>query len=183
MKLFLLTVTIGVLSSCGTGVVKMTDRFEDHAIVTVPSHIEALEVGGRRVKTGFSFGDETILEIPLGRTELVFRFYRIYDINEDDHEKLISDKMTAVFIADKNNHYEIHMQNPESFSKAKQVLGKIKGYVLHKESGARINATPGVIEERYHGIQIKKPYEELKYWWQKATPKEKLNFKSWIEAQ
>ena len=89
--------------------------------------------------------------------------------------------MTAVFIADKNNNYEIVVPDPLSLDEAEKLMGKMEGYLIHKESGSKIKAIRGIIEERYHGIQIKKPYQELKYWWKKATDKEKADFQKWIK--
>lgn len=170
--------------SCQTGAIKMTDKYEDKAFVSVPSHVEAIEVNGRRVNGALSTGGSTDIEIPLGRTELVFRFYRIYETQHgDDHEKVYSDKQTAVFVAEKNNHYEVKMPNPYKMEEALQLVKKMKGHVLHKESGTQIDAIPGVIEERFHGIRIMKPYEELKHWWKKSTQKEKDDFMKWIKDQ
>ena len=73
------------------------------------------------------------------------------------------------------------MPNPSSFDEAKKMLPEIKGELLHRESGQKINAIVGVIEERFHGIQTKYPYQELKYWWKKSTDKEKADFLKWIE--
>jgi len=168
--------------ACQTGAIKMTDKYEDKAFVSVPSHIEAIEVNGRRV--GVGIGGGASIEIPVGRTELVFRFYRIYDTQHgDDHEKIYSDKVTAVFITEKNNHYELKMPNPDNVDVAKSSIKKMKGHVLHKESGEQIDAIPGVIEERFHGIRVMKPYEELKHWWKKSTQKEKEDFMKWIKDQ
>jgi len=173
-----------LLASCQTGNIKMTDKYEDKAFVHVPSHVEALEVNGRRVRGTLSLGSRTTIEIPVGRTELVFRFYKIYETQHgDDHEKIFSDKMTAVFVADKNNHYHVNCPDPDDFEEVKKSLQKMKGYVLHKESGTKIESIQGVIEERYHGIRIMKPYEELKYWWKKSTQKEKDDFLKWIKDQ
>ena len=183
MKKYLLTALLLLLASCGSSTITLTDRFEDHATVIVPSHVECMEVSGKRIDTGFSLGSRTVIEIPVGRTEVVFRFYRIYDINEDDHHKVRSEKMTAVFVAEKNNNYEIMMPEPLSLEEAEDNIGEMKGYLVHKESGSKISAIRGIIEERYHGIQLKEPYQELKYWWKKATDSEKDNFyfavKSW----
>lgn len=162
----------------------MTDKYEDKAFVEVPSHVEAIEVNGRVVRSGLSMGGAATIEIPVGRTELVFRFYRIYETQHgDDYEKVFSDKMTAVFLAEKNNHYQSVTANPDNRDDAKKSLKSMKGYVLHKESGTKIDAIQGVIEERYHGIRIMKPYEEMKHWWKKATQKEKDDFLKWTKSQ
>jgi uncharacterized protein YccT (UPF0319 family) len=181
MKFFLLIILIA-LTSCQTGTIKLQDRFEDHATVTVPDHVEAIEIGGRLIRSSLSFGDQ-VIEIPLGRTEIVFRFYKIYDVNEDDFEKMISEKMTVVFVPVKNNHYELKMPEPKSVSGAEAFFEKLKGSLLHIESGEVYKAIPGIIEERYHGIQLKRPYDEMKYWWKKSTSKEKSDFRKWLSEQ
>ena len=183
MKNFLLILTLTLLGSCGSGTITLTDRFEDHATILVPSHVECIEVSGKLIKSGINFASNMKIEIPVGRTEVVFRFYSIYDVNEDDHVKVRSEKMTAVFVAEKNNTYEIIMPDPLTLDDAQAIIGEMKGHLLHKDSGTKFSAIRGVIEERYHGIQIKEPYQELKYWWKKATDKEKENFKKWLKEQ
>lgn len=181
---FLALILMLIFCSCQSGHIKMIDKYEDKAFVEVPSHVEAIEVNGRTVRAGFSAGSKVIIEIPVGRTELVFRFFRIYETQHgDDHEKISSDKMTAVFVAEKNNHYKPQMPNPDNIDDAKRSLKRMNGYVIHAESGTKIEAIQGVIEERYHGIRIMKPYDELKHWWKKSTQKEKDNFMKWVKDQ
>lgn len=181
---YVMALLLLALCSCQTGNIKMTDKYEDKAFVSIPSHVEAVEVNGRMVRSGVSLGGTSTIEIPVGRTELVFRFYKIYETQHgDDHEKVFSDKQTAVFVADKNNHYEVNMPSPYKMEEAQKMAKSMKGFVLHKETGNRIEAIPGVIEERYHGIRIMRPYEELKHWWKKSTQKEKDDFLKWIKDQ
>ena len=173
-----------ILSSCQTGNIKMTDKYEDKAFIIVPRHIDAIEVNGRKVRGALSLAGGATIEIPVGRTEFVFRFYKMYELQHgDDHEKVFSDKMTAVFVAEKNNHYNVNCPDPDNLGEAKASIKEMKGYVLHQESGTRIDAIQGVIEERYHGIRIMRPYEELKHWWKKSTQKEKDDFLKWIKDQ
>lgn len=183
MKYVVLALAL-LFCSCQSGNIKMIDKYEDKAFVDVPSHVEAIEVNGRVVRAGFSSGSSITIEIPVGRTELVFRFYKIYETQHgDDHEKIYSDKMTAVFLAEKNNHYQPITPEPDSIDAAKESLKSMKGYVIHKESGTKIDAIQGVLEERYHGIRIMKPYEEMKHWWKKSTQKEKDDFLKWTKSQ
>ncbi|MCM8525979.1 MAG: DUF2057 family protein [Lentisphaeraceae bacterium] len=183
MKYVLLACSL-FLASCQSGNIKMTDKYEDKAFVEVPSHIEALKVNGRTVPGSMLLGSGKTIEIPVGRTELVYRFYRMYDTQHgDDYEKVFSDKMTAVFVSEKNNHYQLNSLNPDSPDAARAALKKMKGYVLHKESGTKIDAIQGVIDDRFHGIKIMKPYDELKHWWKKSTQKEKDDFLKWIKDQ
>lgn len=170
--------------SCQSGNIKMTDKYEDKAFVEVPSHIEALKINGRSIPGGMSFGSSKLIEIPIGRTEIVYRFYKIYDTQHgDDYEKVHSDKMTAVFVSEKNNHYHLKSLNPDSLEGAKKSMKSMKGYVLHEESGTKIDAINGIIDDRFHGIKIMKPYDELKHWWKKSTQKEKDDFMKWIKDQ
>ena len=181
-SLFLLCLLF--LVSCQSNNIKLTDKYEDKAFVKVPFHIEAIEVNGRKIRSGLAVGASGTIEIPVGRTELVFRFFKIYDTqHDDDYEKIFSDKMTAVFVAEKNNHYLVNCPDPDKIEEARKSIKKMKGYVLHQESGTKIDAIQGVIEERYHGIRIMKPYEELKHWWKKSTQKEKDDFLKWIKDQ
>ncbi|MCM8540827.1 MAG: hypothetical protein NE328_11185, partial [Lentisphaeraceae bacterium] len=98
-------------------------------------------------------------------------------------EKVHSDKMTAVFVSEKNNRYHLKSLNPDSLEGAKKSMKSMKGYVLHEESGTKIDAINGIIDDRFHGIKIMKPYDELKHWWKKSTRKEKDDFMKWIKDQ
>jgi uncharacterized protein YccT (UPF0319 family) len=181
---FLFTILIVVFfSGCSATVVTMTDKYEKGAFLKVPYHVKAIEVNGRLIKSSL-ISHELIIEIPEGRTEFVYKFHNIYDIHHgDDHIEVESDRMTVVFVAKQGDYYELNCPNPSSVEDAKALMPEIKSHLLHVESGAITNAIRGQIEERYHGIEIKKPYEELMHWWKKATEGERGKFKDWIKVQ
>ena len=66
---------------------------------------------------------------------------------------------------------------------AQKFIKNIKSHLLHIESGLKTEPVKGQIEERFQGIKIMEPYEELKHWWKKATQKEKDNFLKWTKDQ
>ena len=178
MKFSLLFLLL-VLVSCQTAQLKLTDPYEKGAFVEVPSYIEPIEINGRLIRKPF-MAESLIMEIPPGRSELVVRFKEIYDTHDgDSHEKIVSDKMTFVFVAKEADHYVVQCPYPESIEEAQKMMSTISAQLLHRESGDKTNAVVGYIEERSVGFETKKPYQELKYWWKKATAKEKENFLKW----
>ncbi len=181
---FLCSLILVFLCGCQSGNVSLTDKYEDKAYLHVPNHVEVIKVNGRMVSSGMSLTGKLTFEIPVGRTEVVFQFFKIYSTrHNDDHEKVLSDKNTVIFIAEKSNHYELSMPEPYSYDEAMKMRNQMKGSLLHRESGTKIEAVLGVVEERFHGIKIMKPYDELKHWWKKATQKEKDDFLKWIQEQ
>ncbi len=183
MRLVLLLVLV-LFCGCQSSHVRLTDKYEDKAFLHVPTHVEVIKVNGRMVGGGVSLTGKLTYEIPVGRTEVVFQFFKIYSTrHNDDHEKVLSEKNTVIFVADKSNHYELSMPEPYSYDEALKLRNEMKGSVLHRESGTRMEAVLGVVEERFHGIKIMKPYEELKHWWKKSTQKEKDDFLKWIQEQ
>lgn len=183
MYRFLLLLLLFLSAGCSSKVVKMTDKYEKGALIKVPSHVKALEVNGRVVKSSM-LSDELTLEVPVGRTEFVYKFLNIYDTQHgDDHEEISSSKMTIIFNAQEGNNYELVCQNPDSFEDAQKIIGNIKSHLLHLESGLKTEAIRGEIQERFHGIKIMEPYNELKHWWKKATQEEKENFLKWVNDQ
>ena len=183
MRNFLLILIMILISACASPIVKMTDKYENGAYIKVPTHVRALEVNGRVVKTSL-ITDAITLEVPAGRTEFVYKYVNIFDTHHgDDHEEVKSGKMTVIFNAKDFNNYEVICQNPDSFEEAEKIVPNIKSHLLHIESGMKTEPVKGHIEERFHGIKIIEPYDELKHWWKKATQKEKDNFLNWINDQ
>ncbi|MCM8531083.1 MAG: DUF2057 domain-containing protein, partial [Lentisphaeraceae bacterium] len=165
MKLAILISLLLFVTSCSTSVVKMTDQYERGAFVEVPYHVKAVEVNGRLIKSSLIY-ESFIVEIPVGRTEFVYRYHNIFDKNhDDDHEEVESDKMTAVFIAEEAQHYKIVCPNPDKLEDAKKLMPDIKSHLLHVETGNVTEAVRGQIDERFHGLKIMEPYKELKHWW------------------
>ena len=183
MRFLFLPLLLVLFTGCSTTTVKMTDKYERGAFLKVPYHVKAIEVNGRLVRSSL-ISKDLLIEIPEGRTEFVYKFHNIYDFNHgDDHMEITSDKMTAVFVAKEGNHYEIVCPNPDSLKDAKALMPNIKSHLLHIESGQITKAVKGQIEERFHGIKIMEPYDELKHWWKKATEEEKENFLKWTKDQ
>ena len=183
MRNFLLVILITLTAGCASSIIKMTDKYENGAYIKVPTHVRALEVNGRVVKTSL-ITDAITLEVPAGRTEFVYQFVNIFDTQHgDDHEEVKSSKMTVIFNAKEFNNYELVCQNPDSYEDAQKVVKNIKSHLLHFESGVKTQPVKGQIEERFHGIKIMEPYEELKHWWNKATQQEKNNFLKWTKDQ
>ncbi|MCM8535344.1 MAG: DUF2057 domain-containing protein [Lentisphaeraceae bacterium] len=183
MRLVLVSLLFLVVTSCGTSVVKMTDKFEGKAYIEVPYQVNAIEVNGRLVKSSLVH-DAFTIEIPVGRTEFVFRYHNIFfDNTDNDHEGVQSDKMTAVFVAEEGQHYSVICPNPLMLDEAKALMPNLTSHLLHKETGEVIKAVNGHIPERFHGVKSAMPYEELKHWWVKSTNEEKNSFLKWSEAQ
>ena len=180
MRILLFTLML-VLCSCQSSHVKLTDRYEKGAFVEVPEHIDVLKINGRRIR-GSIFGGVKKIEIPEGRTEMSVRFTQMYDTYQgDSHEEVISDKMTFVFVAQIGNHYIVKCPNPETLKEAKKLMSSIKASLLERETGDKTEAVIGYIEERRLEVIAKKPYAELKHWWNKATRTERENFLKWIK--
>ena len=180
MKNLLILLSALLMASCSTSTVKLIDKYEKGAFVEIPEYIEALEINGRRIKKSY-FSDKTKLEIPVGRSELVVRYAQIFDTHHgDSHERVESEKMTLVFVAAEGETYKVSSKNPDDLKKALKLLPNLKIEMNHEESGTKTIAVRGEVKtENELGAVVKKPYNELKYWWVRATAQEKENFLKW----
>ena len=174
MHRLLLILLLILGAGCTTQTVKLTDKYERGATLIIPTHVKALEVNGRVVNSSM-LSDGLTLEIPAGRTEFVYKFVNIFDSQySDDHEEVSSSKMTVVFNAKEGNNYKLICQNPDSLEEAQKIIGNIKSYLIHIESGLKTQSVKGEIEERFHGIRVMEPYSELKHWWKKRLKRKKI---------
>ena len=160
------------------------------ARLKVPSHIVVHTVNNMPVNQPLLTSGEIDILLGLGKNDIVASFEVIYEDGlQDDNYTRVDTKKYSVTLPNVKEHevYSFDLKAPATKSEAQEWKAKMTnlGYVLNVTNGEKFL----LLRQREETKSLREYMEEndapkqLEFWWQKASPQEKADFKRKILAE
>lgn len=140
------TVFLGILlifQGCGkTKTYRISEHGKDTATLAYPNFVEIDSFDGESVEGFFSgivYEGKKELVFSAGTHTLVLRYYDMWDIDEDDHEKVYSDYITLRFDAKPGNRYKIGVKAPKDRQSAWKLASHFDPSIIDAKTGSRVS--------------------------------------------
>ena len=117
---------------------KISEPGKETATLTYPAFIEIGSFDGQSVEGMLSHiiyeGKREVI-FPAGQHSVDFRYYDMWDIDDNDHEKVYSDYITLRFDAKPGNRYAIKVAAPKSRKSAWKLANHFNAEIIDEGTG------------------------------------------------
>lgn len=199
---WLMVTVIVLLASCASQQTQNLYQGSDtNAAVIISGPTVLVEyIDNDTVKSGF-IGQENSYRVAAGDRQILVTYSDLFDINADEHQKVVSRPAKILFTAQAGKRYRIESTKPSSLEQAQAFKEQPEFFVLDLISGNRIPATVELSRPRSFISQLKSSvtpaYEfasdqvpevkteaigrldQLQLLWNQASPAEKDAFLQW----
>lgn len=121
---------------------KMSEHGKETATLTYPSFIEVDSFDGEDVEGLLShilYEGKRELVFSAGSHAVVLRYYDMWDIDDDDHEKIYSNYITLRFNAKAGNRYKISVDAPKNRNGAWKLANHFNADIINTRSGKTVS--------------------------------------------
>ncbi len=120
----------------------MSEQGENTASLTVPNFVQVGSFDGDSVENMISriiYEGKRELTFPAGEHVVEIRYNDIWDIDDYDHEKIISDYITLRFQAKRGGRYKLNVKAPEDRSGAHELAANFTAAIIDAQTGQRVS--------------------------------------------
>ncbi len=150
MKKRLIIIGLGVLfgllfisyGCTKTKTYKMSKHGKGTATLTYPNYIEVDSFDGEGVEglfSGIIYEGKKELVFSAGSHTLVLRYYDMWDIDDDDHEKVYSNYITLRFDAEEGGDYKISVKTPKDRQSAWKLANHFNPTIIDAQTGKTVS--------------------------------------------
>jgi uncharacterized protein len=121
---------------------RMSEHGKETATLTYPGFIEIDSFDGEGVEGLLShilYEGKRELVFSSGSHTVVLRYYDMWDIDDDDHEKIYSNYITLRFDAKTGNHYKIHVDAPKDRNSAWKLANHFNADIINTRTGKTVS--------------------------------------------
>jgi hypothetical protein len=112
------------------------------AVLRVPGYIEVDSFDGGSVENALAAyvdSRDKRLHFPAGSHRIIVRYHDVWDIDENDHERIKSKKVLMDFRAQSGQVYRIVSREPEDLESAREYAANFKVWIEEVGSGKKVS--------------------------------------------
>jgi len=136
-----------ILQGCsGTKVYELAKPGEKTATLTFPDFIEIDSLDDESVEGLFAqviYEGQKEIIFPPGTHRVEMRYYGIWDIDDDDHEKVISAYMTLEFNSKPGKAYKVRVNAPKNRAAAHELAAHFNPSIVESQTGTCVSRRIG----------------------------------------
>ncbi len=121
---------------------RMSEDGKESANLIYPSFIEVQSFDGKSVEgllSGIIYEGKKEVVFSSGTHTVVLRYYDIWDIDDNDHEKVYSNLITLRFDAEAGNRYKIDVDVPKDRQSALKLASHFDPTIIDERTGNRVS--------------------------------------------
>jgi uncharacterized protein YccT (UPF0319 family) len=121
---------------------RMSEQGKDTASLTYPNFIEVDSFDGESVEgllSGILYEGKKEVLFPAGAHTVVMRYYDMWDIDDNDHEKVYSNYITLRFDAKAGNRYKVSVDAPKDRRSAWKLASHFSADIIDVRTGKTVS--------------------------------------------
>ncbi len=121
---------------------KLSEPGKETAVLTYPPFIELTSFDGQSVEGMLShvmYEGKREVVFPAGHHAVDLRYYDMWDIDDNDHEKIYSDYVTLRFDAGAGNRYKIQVDAPGDRESARKLAKHFNPVIIDERTGKTVS--------------------------------------------
>ena len=120
----------------------VSEQGKETATLTYPNFIEVESFDGESVEgllSGILYEGKREVVFPAGMHTVVLRYYDMWDIDDNDHEKVYSDFITLRFDAKAGNRYKVSVDTPKDRRSAWKLASHFSADIIDAGTGKTVS--------------------------------------------